>query len=147
MMIISRRAVLGWIASITTIAASGIAFAKKQKKHRNGHALLGDKIKQNGKHQIHKAGKIDVSADIKNGKVLGLTATHPTKGNLKVGKVKSHKKLAEAESGVILVGMQLAQTEDWYYGYWFVDDEEDDWYYWFTAADVIVDDTWVIYAS
>ena len=142
---ISRRTTLALLASIGTVAGSGVALAKKQKKHQNGRALLGDKVKQNGKHKLPKAGKVDVSVEIKNGKVAGLTAAHPSKGNLQVRKVKSRQKLAETAPGVILVGMKLAQGSDWYYGYWFVDDEEeDDWYYWFTADDVIVDDTGVL---
>jgi len=142
---LSRRTVLGLVASVGTSAASGAAVAKKQKKHQNGRALLGDKIKQNGKHKLHKAGKVDVSVDVSNGKVVGLTAAHPSKGNLQVRKVKSRQKLAETAPGVILAGMKLAQASDWYYGYWFVDDEEDDWYYWFTADVVIVNDTWILY--
>jgi len=49
---------------------------------------------------------------------------------------------------VLLASMKMAQTSDWYYGYWFVEpDEEDDWYYWFAADEVIVDDTWVVYSG
>jgi hypothetical protein len=44
------------IASASTIGASGVTLAKE--KHRlNGKALLGDKIKQNGKHKIHTAAR------------------------------------------------------------------------------------------
>lgn len=42
---ISRRTILALITSIGTIAASEVALAKKQKKHQNGRALLGDNIK------------------------------------------------------------------------------------------------------
>ena len=142
---ISRRTILALITSIGTIAASGVALAKKQKKHQNGRALLSDNIKKNGKHKLHKAGKADVSVDVSNGKVVGLTAAHPTKGNLQVRKVKSRQKLADTQPAVIQTSMRMAQAADWYYGWWFVDDEEDDWYYWFTADVVIVDETWIIY--
>ena len=143
---LSRRMVLNLLASASAVAASGTALAKK-KNHHNGSALLGDKIKQNGKHKIHKAGKVDVSADVRNGKVIGLTATDPGKGNLPVRKVKSRQKLAEASPGLVQAGMQLAQaTIVYYYGYWF-DDGVDDWYYWFPADVVIVDDSWVEYTA
>jgi len=142
---ISRRTILALLASSSAIAVSDVAVAKKQKKHQDGRALLGDKIKQNGKHKLPKAGKVDVSVEVKNGKVAGLAAAHPTKGNLPVRKVKSRQKLAETSAAVILASIKLAQGSDWYYGYWFVDDEEDDWYYWFTADDVIVDDTWILF--
>ena len=143
---LSRRMVLSLLASASGVAATGIALAKK-KNHHNGTALLGDKIKQNGKHKIHKAGKVDVSADVRNGKVIGLSATDPGKGNLPVRKVKSRQKLAEASPGLVQAGMQLAQaTIVYYYGYWF-DDGVDDWYYWFPADVVIVDDSWVEYTA
>ena len=47
---IDRRAALGFIASAGAISASSFALAK-EKHHLNGNALLGAKIKQNGKTQ------------------------------------------------------------------------------------------------
>ena len=135
---LNRRFVLGLIASASTLGASGIALAKKT-HHQNGHALLGAKIKQNGKHKLHTAGKADVIAEVNNGKVVGVSAA-----GLQVKKVKSRRKLADATPGVILAGMQLAQIEVYYYGYW-VYDGVDDWYYWFPAEFVIVDTTWIEY--
>jgi len=135
---INRRTALGLIASASTIGASGIALAK-EKHHLNGHALLGNKIKQTGKHKIHTAGKVDVFAEVNNGKVVGMSAA-----GMQVKKVKSRQKLAETTSGLILASMQLAQTEVYYYGYW-VYDPVADYYYWFPADVVIVDTTWVDY--
>ena len=135
---INRRTALGIIASASTIGASAITLAK-EKKHLNGKALLGEKIKQNGKHKIHKAGKADVFAEVNNGKVVGMSAA-----GMQVKKVKSRQKLAETTSGLILASMQLAQTEVYYYGYW-VYDPVADYYYWFPADVVIVDTTWVDY--
>jgi hypothetical protein len=135
---INRRTALGIIASATTIGASGVALAK-QKHHLNGNALLGEKIKKNGKHKIHTAGKADVFAEVNNGKVVGVSAV-----GMQVKKLKSRQKLAETTPGLILASMQLAQTDVYYYGYW-VYDEFDDYYYWFTADIVIVDATWVDY--
>jgi hypothetical protein len=140
MSMLNRRVVLGLIASASTLGASGAALAK-QKHHQNGHALLGAKIKQNGKHKIHTAGKADVFAEVNNGKVVGVSAA-----GMQVKKVKSRQKLADATPGLILAGMQLAQTEVYYYGYW-VYDSVDDWYYWFPAEVVIVDTTWVEYTA
>ena len=135
---INRRTALGLIASASTIGASGVALAK-EKHHLNGHALLGNKIKQNGKHKIHTAGKVDVLAEVNNGKVVGMSAA-----GMQVKKVKSRQKLAETTPGLTLVSMQLAQTEVYYYGYW-VYDADYDYYYWFTADVVIVDGSWVEY--
>src|SRR5262245_36036467 len=100
-----RRAVLGLIASAGTLSASRSVLAK-EKHHHNGNALLGAKIKQNGKHKIHTAGKADVLAEVNNGKVVGVSAT-----GMQVRKVKSRQKLAETRPELILASIQLAQTD------------------------------------
>jgi hypothetical protein len=135
---INRRTALGLIVSVGTIAASAGALAK-EKHHFNGHALLGAKINQNGKHKIHTAGKVDVFAEVNNGKVVGVSAA-----GMQVKKVKSRQKLAEMTPRSILASMRLAQVDVYYYGYW-VYDPVADYYYWFPAEAVIVDATWVDY--
>jgi hypothetical protein len=55
---INRRIALGLIASVSAVGVSSVTLAK-EKHHLNGQALLGDKIKQNGKHKIHTAGKVE----------------------------------------------------------------------------------------
>jgi hypothetical protein len=134
---IDRRGALGLIVSAGAISASGTVLAK-EKHHLNGNALLGAKIKQNGKHKIHTAGKVDVFAEVSNGKVVGVSAA-----GMQVRKVKTRQKLAESP-GLIRVGMQLAQTDVYYYGYW-VYDPIGDYYYWFTSDVVVVDTTFVEY--
>jgi len=126
------------IASVSAIGASGVALAK-EKKHLDGHALLGAKLKQNGKHKIHSAGKADVFAEVNNGKVVALNAA-----GMQVKKVKSKQKLAESRPGITLASVQLAQVDVYYYGYW-VYDAAFDYYYWFPAEVVVVDNTWVEY--
>ena len=135
-----RRAVLSLIVSAGTLSTSRSALAK-EKHHHNGNALLGAKIKQNGKHKIHTAGKADVLAEVNNGKVVGVSAT-----GMQVRKVKTRQKLAEPQTvpGLILAGMKVAQTDVYYYGYW-VYDPVADYYYWFTSDVVVVDNTWVDY--
>src|SRR5215469_13668491 len=136
---LNRRTALGIIASASTIGASGIVLAK-EKHHLNGNALLGGKIKQNGKHKIHTAGKADVFAEVGNGKVVGVSAA-----GMQVKKVKTRQKLAhQAVPDLILASMQMAQADVYYYGYW-VYDPVADYYYWFTSDVVIVDSTWVEY--
>ena len=134
---IDRRSALTLIASASTLGVPDLALAK-EKHHHNGNALLGAKIKQNGKHKIHTAGKADVFAEVSNGKVVGISAA-----GMQVKKVKTRQKLAES-SGVILAGMQLVQADVYYYGYW-VYDPVADYYYWFTSDVVVVDSTWVDY--
>src|SRR5262249_38469698 len=136
---ISRRTAVGIIASASTIGMPGIGLAAKEKHHFNGQALLGDKIKQNGKHKIHKVGNADVFAEVNNGKVVGMSAA-----GMQVKKVKSSQKLAQTTPGLILASMQLAQTLTYYYGYW-VYDPVFDYYYWYPAELVIVHASWVPY--
>jgi len=136
---IDRRSALTLIASASTLGVPDLALAK-EKHHHNGNALLGAKIKQNGKHKIHTAGKADVFAEVSNGKVVGISAA-----GMQVKKVKTRQKLAES-SGVILAGMQLVQADVYYYGYW-VYDPVGDYYYWFTSDVVIVDNTWTDYVA
>ena len=135
---INRRTALGMIASVSTIGASGVALAK-EKHHLNGQALLGDKIKQNGKHKLHTAGNVDVFAEVNNGKVVGVTAP-----GMQVKKVKSRQKLAETTPSLMLASLQLAQADVYYYGYW-VYDPVADYYYWFPADVAIVDSSWIDY--
>jgi hypothetical protein len=133
-----RRTVLSLLVSAGTVSASGVVLAK-EKHHLNGNALLGARIKQNGKHKIHTAGKADVFAEVSNGKVVGVSAQ-----GMQVKKVKTQQKLAETAPGLILAGMHVAQTDVYYYGYW-VYDPVGDYYYWFTSDVVIVDTSWVPY--
>jgi hypothetical protein len=138
---IDRRLVLGMIAAATMIDASRIAFAK-EKHHLNGKGLLGENIKKNGKHKIHTTGKkVDVFAEVNNGKVTAVTAA-----GMQVKKVKSRQKLAETTPGITLASMQLAQADFYYYGYWVYDDLTDT-YIWFPADYVIVDSSWFEYTA
>ena len=134
---ITRRSALSVIASASTLALPSVALAKG-KHHLNGSSLLGPKIKQNGKHKIHKAGKVDVFAEVNNGKVVGISAP-----GMEVKKVRSKKKLANlGEPHLTLANTEVAQVEVYYYGYW-VYDPYDDYYYWFTSDVVLVDTSWV----
>ena len=149
---LTRRTVVNLLVSSTFLTTAATAFAKKH-NHHNGHSLLGGKLKQNGRHQIHKAGQATVSADVNNGKVTALTANHPQKGNLPAQKVKSRKKMVEIEPSGIRValadngsdGVQLAQLVEYYYYAWCFDDGVDEYCYWFPAEAVLVDGTWIEY--
>ena len=131
------------IAGIGVMSVGGLAFAKGPHKHMNGPNALGAKLKQNGKHEVGKAGKETVSADVNNGKVVSMTA-----GSLPVKKVKSKKKMAGLNSGNIKLAangeIKLAQVDVYYYGYSF-DTGVEEVYYWYPAEYVVVTDTWVEY--
>src|SRR5262252_4141817 len=96
----SRRTVLLAFCAFATVADAEPAKKQesaKKHQHKNGHNLLGAKLKQNGRHQIDKAGQATVSAEVSNGKVTAMSTNHPQKGNLPARKVKSAQKLAEME--------------------------------------------------
>jgi len=147
---VSRRTVLGLLASASVIAPTGLAFAK-QDHHKDGRKLLGSKLKQNGKHELDKVGNAAVSAEVSNGKVVAMTAIDPQKGTLPVRKLKSKKKMAAIDSGIVRVAAngdmpKLAQDLVYYYA-WCFDDGVDLWCYWYPADVVIVDAGWVDYGT
>jgi hypothetical protein len=147
---LSRRTFLDLFVCSAFVTATDAAIAKNQ-HHKNGHNLLGAKLKQNGRHQIDKAGQATVSAEVNNGKVTAMSASHPQKGNLPARKVKSSRKLAEIEPERVRVaandeGIQLAQGAVYYYA-WCFDDGVDEYCYWYPADVVIVDTSWVEYSA
>jgi hypothetical protein len=127
------------VISICTLGAGQIAFAKNP-HHMNGHNALGAKLNQDGKHEVGKAGKNTVQAEVKGKKVVNMTA-----GNLPVRKVKSNKKMASADSFNLAANgeFKIAQS-DVYYAYCF-QDGLDEYCYWYPATDVIVTDSWIEY--
>jgi hypothetical protein len=131
------------VAATALFAFAGLAVAKGPHKHINGHNALGAKLKQNGKHEVGKAGKETVTAEVNNGKVVSMSA-----GSLPVKKVKTKKKMAGLEpSKVQLAGngsIQFSQLDVYYYGYVF-DTGVEEVYYWYPAEDVIVTETWIEY--
>jgi hypothetical protein len=70
----------------------------KQHKHENGKALVGDKIKKNGRHEFHKHGKHTAFVDVQDGKIRGVSVKHAEKGDVPVKKYKTNKKMADASA-------------------------------------------------
>src|SRR5207253_3384051 len=89
-------AVIGLIAMAASADAQGKGKGKGKGKHNHlsGQQLLGDKIKTNGNHVIHKNGKYTASASVKDGKVTGVNVKHSEKGDVPVKKYKTNKKMA-----------------------------------------------------
>ncbi len=146
----NRRNILSLLAACTFVATAGTANAKNP-HHNNGHNLIKGKLKQNGRHQVDKAGQAAVSADVSNGKVTAMSANHPQKGNLPVRKVKSRRKFADLAPGRVQLAanaedVQVAQMVEYYYA-WCFDDGIDEYCYWYPADVVIVDTTWVEYVA
>lgn len=112
----------------------GEKHAKHMHMHKNGHNLLGDKIKHDGKHEVGKFANRTVTAEVKGGKVTNMTA-----GDLPVKHFKTKMKMAMGESGIIPAAwggtFQLVQSADDYYGYCFDDGTNLD-CYWYPASDI-----------
>ena len=143
-------AVVGLIAMVSLADAQGKGKGKEKGKgkhhHLSGQQFLGDKIKANGNHVIHKSGKYTVSASVKDGKVAGVNVKHSEKGDVPVTKYKTTKKMAlrtGESNGVSLVSYRgmLAQSQYMgtvYIGYAYTDEYGDEYIYWF-PYDMIYD--------
>src|SRR5260370_41947806 len=83
------------------LAFVGAGFAAPKANHHNGQQLLGEKIKTNGHHVIHKKGNYTTSVEVKDGKVAGVHVTHAKKGDVPVKKYKTDKKMAMASGHVV----------------------------------------------
>jgi hypothetical protein len=123
----------------------------KKAKHTDGKKLVGDKIKKNGKHELHKNGKHTASVEVQNGKIRGVSVKHAEKGDVPVKKYKTRKKpenMAQASAGGLMpVNLVLAQAyslgETWI-GYAYIDDWGDEVIYWFPYEMIYDGDTGAI---
>jgi hypothetical protein len=138
---LTRRILISLVIMSSFVLATGQMVLAKNPHHMNGHNLLGAKLNQDGKHEVGKAGKNSVTAEVKGKKVVNMSA-----GSLPVRKVKSNKKMAEIDSVNVAANgeFKIAQA-DIYYAYCF-DDGVDEYCYWYPAQDVVVTDTWVEYS-
>jgi hypothetical protein len=119
----------------------GAGKAKHQHHQKNAHAMLGAKLKQDGKHAVGKFKNRDVTAEVRHGKVVAMAA-----GDIRAKRVRTKTKMADS-GGLLLAawhgdGFQLAQYDTYYYGYCFDDGYDFD-CYWYPAEDVDYQDyTW-----
>ncbi len=117
----------------------------KKAKHHNGKNLVGDKIKQNGKHKFHDHGKHTAFVNVKNGKIAGVEVTHSEKGQVPVKKYKTNKKMADASTGGLQrASFVLAQAQslgNTWIGYAYIDDYGEEVIYWFEYEMILDGDT------
>jgi len=152
--LVAILAVIGLIAMVHLADAQGKGKAKGKAKHQHlsGQQLLGDKIKTNGNHVIHKNGKYTASVTVRDGKVAGVNVKHSEKGDVPVTKYKTKKKMAAkmgVSSGMRLVSYRsmLAQVQDLgmtYIGYAYTDEYGDTYIYWFPYEMIYDGDTGAI---
>ena len=111
-------------------------------KHHNGKDLVGDKIKTDGHHEIHKNGNYTAAVDVKDGKIAGMKVKHATKGDVAVTKYKTSQKMAGADQQrgsfqrAAFVQVQYLGTT--YIGYAYVDEYGTEVIYWY-PYDMILD--------
>lgn len=136
-------AIIGLVAFVGSGASPALA---KAHKHHSGQQMLGNKIKEDGEHVIHKVGEHTVSAKVVNGKIAGVHVKHSKKGDVPVKKYKTKKKMAETD-GIRYASYTLVQYQDlgWtYIGYAFIDDNGDEVIYWFPYEMILDGDTGAI---
>jgi hypothetical protein len=116
----------------------------KEKKHHNHHdgkQLVGEKLKRDGKHDIHKKGAYTAAVDVKNGKIAGMHVKHDTKGEVPVKKYKTNKDMAKESGGfktTAFIKTQATYLGTTWIGYAYVDDWGNEEIYWF-PYDMILD--------
>jgi hypothetical protein len=112
----------------------------KKAKHENGKALVGDKVKKNGKHKLDQKGKHTAFVDVKDGKIAGVSVENADKGNVPVKKYKTNQKVVDGGYGMVPASMQLVQyMGTTYIGYAYWDDYyQEEVIYWF-PYDMIYD--------
>jgi hypothetical protein len=111
----------------------------KAAKNKSGKALLGDKIKKNGRHKLEDNGKFTADADVENGKIKGVKVTNADTGDVPVTKYKTTKKMASrATEGIHLAQYGYDTVVTIWIGYAYIDDWGYEVIYWF-PVDLIID--------
>jgi hypothetical protein len=111
--------------------------SKEKKGHKNfsGKDLVGDKIKQNGTHEIHQNGKYSTFVNVSNGKIAGVNVKNADKGDVPVTKYKTTKDMSQASMGRVqfasLVYAQSQYLGTLWIGYAYIDDYGYEDIYWF----------------
>ena len=144
------RYFLAAVATFGLLLASDVALAVvvKAQHHHDGKPLVGDKLKQDGHHDIDHKGKYVASVEVKNGKIAAFHVNHSEKGNIPVKKYKTHKKMAQTGGAhPISASYRLAQMQDLgteYIGYSYVDEYGNEEIYWYPVEEIYDGDTGAI---
>lgn len=123
------------------------AHGKGKANHHNGQQMLGEKIKTNGTHVIHKKGDYTTSVDVQDGKIAGVHVKHATKGDVPVTKYKTKQKMAQAGGHIAYASLRLVQGEylgTTYIGFGYVDEYGNEEIYWFPYDMILDGDTGAI---
>jgi hypothetical protein len=136
------------VFSLSVAGNAALAVPAKAQHHHDGKQLVGEKLKQDGHHDIDHKGKYTTSVEVKGGKIAAVHVTHSEKGNIPVKKYKTHKRMAQNSGGHLMyVSFRLAQLQDLgeeYIGYAYIDDYGNEEIYWFPVEVVYDGDTGAI---
>lgn len=116
---------------------------KAKHEHKNGKALLGDRIKTNGKHKLEQRGKHTAYVNVRDGKIAGMTVESADKGAVPVKKYRSTRKMAGVE-GLMPASLHLVQAQSMgttWIGYAYVDEWGDEVIYWYEYEMIYDGDT------
>src|SRR5260370_31071464 len=126
-------------------ALAGAAFAAPKANHHNGQQMLGEKVKTNGEHVIHKKGNYTTSVEVKDGKIAGVHVKHAKKGDVPVKKYKTNKKMARAAGGhIVYASFNQEYVGTTYIGYSYIDEYGNEEIYWFPYDMILDGDTGAI---
>jgi hypothetical protein len=140
-------AIIAAIVAVVTMPVVGNAAVAvdKAQHHHDAKQLTGDKLKQDGHHDIDRNGKFTSSVEAKGGKITAFHVKQSEKGNIPVKKYKTHKKMAQTVRGHLMnASARLAQMQDLgeeYIGYSYIDDGGNEEIYWFPVEMIFDGDT------
>jgi len=108
--------------------------------HHSGKDMLGEKVKTDGKHVVHKKGDYTAAVDVKGGKIAGMKVTHAKKGDIPVTKYKTNKKMAQADGfkRAAFIRVQSTYLGTTFIGYGYIDEFGEEEIYWY-PYDMILD--------
>jgi len=135
-----QRLLTAIVVIVGLFALADAAIAKAKANHHDGKQLLGENIKTNGHHVIHKKGNYTTSVEVKDGKIAGVHVKHAKNGDVPVKKYKTNKNMAQA-TGHQFTSMLLTQDQyigTVWIGYAYIDEYGDEEIYWF-PYDMILD--------
>jgi hypothetical protein len=135
-----QRLLTAIVVIVSWFALADAAIAKGKANHHDGKQLLGENIKTNGNHVIHRKGAYTASAEVKDGKIAGVHVKHAKNGDVPVKKYKTNKNMAQAAAHQFT---SMLLTQDQYIGtvwigYAYIDEYGDETIYWF-PYDMILD--------
>jgi hypothetical protein len=137
----------GALCTLAFLALGSVAVAVpvKAQHHHDARALVADKLKQDGHHELERRGKVATSIEVKGGKIAAFHAKHAEKGELAVRKYKTRRKVVQmTEPHAVYASYHLAQLQDLgteYIGYSYIDDDGNEEIYWVPVEEVYDGDT------